>query len=220
MGIAAGTVSGVTAPTRAALSRELIARTALALTDHGGLASLSMRKLGSELGVEAMSLYHYVDSKDDLLDAVLDCLYAEVVLPVDVPDEDWELAMRRGFSSFHDVLVRHPAALEIFATRPAKSEPALNVLLWSYGRLQAVGLDVEEACHAFQFAVSFVMGHVANELGVMALVTEGEGIDLAELSDPALRTMLERRQKITSEAMFAAGLDLMVAGLRAQYDLP
>lgn len=210
----------MTAPTRATLTRNLIARTALELTDAGGLASLSMRKLGGELGVEAMSLYHYVENKDDLLDAMLDVLYNEVVLPVDVPDHDWERSMRLGFSSFHDVLVRHPAALELFSTRPARSEAALNVLLWSYGRLQAVGLGVDEACHAFQFAVSFVMGHVANEVGVMALVTEGEGIDLAGLGDPALREMLERRRAITSEAMFAAGLDLMVAGLRSQYNLP
>ncbi len=210
----------VTAPTRSALSRELIATTALALTDKGGLASLSMRKLGGELGVEAMSLYHYVDNKDDLLDAVLDQLYAEVDLPVDLPDEDWEGAMRLGFSSFHGVLVRHPAALELFATRPAKSESALNVLLWAYGRLQKVGLEGDEACHAFQFAASFVMGHAANELGVMALVNEGNEIDPATLSDPALRAMVERRRTITSEAMFAAGLDLMVAGLRTQYGLP
>jgi AcrR family transcriptional regulator len=218
--IPTGTVTGVTAPTRAALSRELIARTALALTDEGGLTSLSMRKLGSELGVEAMSLYHYVDNKDDLLDAMLDCLYAEVELPIDVPGDDWERLMRLGFSSFHDVLVRHPAALGLFATRPAKSEAALSVLMWSYGRLHAVGLDVEEACHAFHFAVSFVMGHVANELGVMALVTDGGGIDLAGVTDAALKTMLECRRTITSEAMFAAGLDMMVAGLRAQYNLP
>lgn len=216
----AGTVSEVTAPTRAALSRELIARTALSLTDEGGLASLSMRKLGSELGVEAMSLYHYVENKDDLLDAILDCLYAEVVLPLEVPDDDWEQSMRLGFSSFHDVLVRHPAALELFSSRPAKSEAALTVLLWSYGRLEAAGLEVEEACHAFQFAVSFVMGHVANELGVMALMSDGGGIDLDGLSNPELRTMLEQRRTITSEAMFAAGLNMMVAGLRAQYDLP
>lgn len=216
----AGTVSEVTAPTRAALSRELIARTALSLTDEGGLASLSMRKLGSELGVEAMSLYHYVKNKDDLLDAILDCLYAEVVLPIELPDGDWEQAVRLGFSSFHDVLVRHPAALELFSSRPAKSEAALTVLLWSYGRLEAAGLEVEQACHAFQFAVSFVMGHVANELGVMALMSDGAGIDLDSLSNPALRTMLEQRRTITSEAMFAAGLNMMVAGLRSQYDLP
>ena len=85
-----------------------------------------------------------------------------------------------------------------------------------------VGLDLDEACNAFHFAVSFVMGHAANELGVMALVTEGDGdgIDLAGLTDPALRTMVDRRRTITSEALFCAGLDMMIAGLRTQYDLP
>lgn len=216
----AGTVSEVTAPTRAALSRELIARTALSLTDEGGLAGLSMRKLGSELGVEAMSLYHYVENKDDLLDAILDSLYAEVELPLEIPDDDWEQSMRLGFSSFHDVLVRHPAALELFSSRPAKSEAALTVLLWSYGRLEFAGLDPVDAFHAFQFAVSFVMGHVATELGTLSLIRNGKGIDPDEVDDPIVRAFILESRVITSDDMFDAGLDAVVAGLRAAYRLP
>lgn len=210
----------MTAPTRAALSRELIARTALRLTDEGGLVSLSMRKLGNELGVEAMSLYHYIDNKNDLLDAVLDSLYAEVELPVDVPEHDWETAIRRGLRSFHDVLVRHPAALELFASRPAKSEVALQVLLWSYTRFQSVGLDVSQSVHALHFGVSFVMGHVASELGTMALMADGGGIDLTTIQNQELVDMLTERRTLTSEQMFDAGMEAVVAGLRAAFNLP
>ncbi len=210
----------MTAPTRAALSRELIARTALGLTDEGSLASLSMRKLGNELGVEAMSLYHYIDNKDDLLDAVLDSLYAEVQLPVDVPAEDWETAIRLGLSSFHDVLVRHPAALELFSSRPAKSEVALQVLLWAYSRFQSVGLDVAQSVHALHFGVSFVMGHVANELGTMAVVADGDGIDLSKIENQDIVAMVTERRTLTGEQMFDVGMEAVVAGLRAVFKLP
>lgn len=205
---------------RAALSRELIARTALALTDEAGLAGLSMRKLGNELGVEAMSLYHYVDNKDDLLDAVLDTLFGEVELPLDVPDDNWELAVRRGFRSFHEVLVRHPAAVELFASRPAKSEQALRVLLWSFGRFQAVGLDGSRSAKAFHVAVSFVMGHVAFELGAMALIRAGGGTDIDQVDDPELRRLIQGQRDVDSNDLFEAGLDVVVEGLRAAFELP
>ena len=210
----------MTAPTRAALSRELIARTALLITDAEGLSGLSMRKLGNELGVEAMSLYHYVENKDDLLDAILDCLYTEVELPRDVPDEDWETAIRCGLHSFHDVLVRHPAALELFASRPGKSEHSLRILLWCYGRFQSVGLDVAQSVRALHFGVAFVMGHVASELGAMALISAGDGIAVEDIQDPALAEMIQQRRTVTSREMFDAGLEAVVAGLRAAFRLP
>lgn len=198
----------------------MIARTALQLTDESGLAGLSMRKLGGMLGVEAMSLYHYVTNKDDLLDAVLDCLYCEIALPVDIPPDDWETAIRRGLRSFRQVLVDHPAALELFASRPAKTEAALDVLVWSYSRFQTVGLGVAQSCHALHFAVSFVMGHVASELGAMAILSDGTGPDPRSIENPAARDFLLQRQSISSDEMFESGLDAVVAGLRAAYRLP
>jgi TetR/AcrR family transcriptional regulator, tetracycline repressor protein len=208
------------APVRTALSRDLIARTALTLTDEQGLAGLSMRKLGSLLGVEAMSLYHYVTNKDDLLEAILECLYSEIKLPVDVPDDDWEAAVRLGLRSFRLVLVEHGAALELFASRPAKSMPAFEVLLWAYNRFQSVGLDVVQACHALHFAVSFVMGHVASELGAMALLRDGKGPDPLSFEDPATRDFLIQTKDIGSDEMFNSGLEAVVAGLRSAYSLP
>ncbi len=198
----------------------MIARTALALTDKEGLAGLSMRKLGGLLGVEAMSLYHYVTNKDDLLDAVLDCLFEEIELPRHIPDDDWELATRGGLRSFRSVLVRHRAALELFASRPGKSAAAFDVLSWSHSRFQLVGLDVAKSCQAFHFAVSFVMGHVATEMGTMALLRDGKGVDPEMVDDPAVRALMIEHRTISSDVMFESGLDAVVAGLRALYQLP
>lgn len=210
----------MTSPPRTALSRELIARTALAMTDERGLGGLSMRKLGGALGVEAMSLYHYINNKDDLLDAVLDCLFTEIDLPVDVPDEDWETATRRGLRSFHDVLVNHAAGLELFSTRPASTPEAFRVLMWAYGRFSAVGLDADEASRALQFGVSFVMGHVAVELGALGVSSEVIVVDLDEIDDPAMIEFIKTRPSISSNEMFESGMDAVIAGLRATYHLP
>ena len=125
---------------RRTLSRDVVGAAALGLIDREGLEGLSMRKLGAELGVEAMSLYHYVESKDDLLDAVLDRLYAEVDLPRDLPDEEWEKAVRLGLGAFHRVLIDHPAALVLFASRPALSPASLGVIHWSFRRFEVMGV--------------------------------------------------------------------------------
>ena len=66
---------------RAPLSRDRVLQAAVALADTGGISSLSMRKLGEALGVEAMSLYNHVASKSDLLDGMIDVVFSEIDLP-------------------------------------------------------------------------------------------------------------------------------------------
>jgi AcrR family transcriptional regulator len=210
----------VTVVERPPLSRDRIAEAALDLIDQEGLSGLSMRKLGAQLGVEAMSLYHYVRNKDDLLDAVLDRLYREIDLPA-VEDEDWERTIRAGVHSFRDVLLRHPAALELFAVRPARSPESFSVLFWAYGRFRAFGLDLADANAALHFVVSFVMGHVWSQHGTLAsLAATDDSADIGfELSDEEAR-FLEHCRDVPADTLFETGLDTVVAGLRARYDLP
>jgi len=204
----------MTDATRPALSRERIASTALELIDANGLSGLSMRKLGAELGVEAMSLYHYVTNKSDLLDAVADHLYGVIDLPTSLDPLDWERAIRLGLDAFHDVLLEHEAALELFASRRAMSAKSMGVLHWAHERFVAVGLSVEEAHKALHMAVSFVMGHAASETG-------GE-MNTEPSSDvsPEMSAYFAHVESVTPDEMFAAGVDMVVAGLRQYYDLP
>jgi len=198
---------------RPALSRERIASTALELIDTNGLSGLSMRKLGAELGVEAMSLYHYVTNKNDLLDAVADHLYGVIDLPMSVDPLDWEQAIRLGLGAFHDVLLEHEAALELFASRQVRSARSMGVLHWAHERFVAVGLSVEEAHKALHMAVSFVMGHAASE-------TRGEmtAQPSADVS-PEMSAYFAHVESVTPDEMFEAGVDMVVAGLRQYYDL-
>lgn len=200
---------------RPALSRERIAATALELIDTNGLSGLSMRKLGAELGVEAMSLYHYVTNKDDLLDAVADHLYGVIDLPISIDPLDWEQAIRLGLGAFHDVLIEHEAALELFASRQVRSARSMGVLHWAHERFVAVGLSVEQAHKALHLAVSFVMGHAASETGNGEAPAEPS----ADVS-PEMSAYFAHVETVTPDEMFAAGVDVVVAGLRQYYDLP
>src|SRR3712207_9194505 len=100
---------------RAGLSRERVLRTAIALADEGGLEALTMRKLAKELGVEAMSLYNHVVSKDNLLDGMIDLVFAEIEAPS--PDDDWRTAMRKRALSTREVLGRHRWAIGLMEGR-------------------------------------------------------------------------------------------------------
>ena len=77
---------------RAPLTRERVLQVAITIADRAGVEGLSMRKVGQELGVEAMSLYNHVANKDDLLDGMLDVLVGEIELPES--GSDWKAVLR------------------------------------------------------------------------------------------------------------------------------
>ena len=106
----------------AALSRERILETAIRLADEEGIESLTMRKLGQALGVEAMSLYYHVPSKAELVDAIVDVVVGEIELPPD--DDDWRTAIRSYAIAAHDVFIRHPWACRL-AMFPTTARPEL-----------------------------------------------------------------------------------------------
>ncbi|MDH5519199.1 MAG: TetR/AcrR family transcriptional regulator C-terminal domain-containing protein [Acidimicrobiia bacterium] len=206
---------------RATLSRELIARTALELIDNDGLDGLSMRKLGSALGVEAMSLYHYIDNKEDLLNAIVDNLYGEIELPSDIPGDDWERAFRLALHSFHDVLLRHPASLELFTTRQASSGNALTVMSWAFDRCRLAGLDPEQAANTFHFCVAFVLGHAATELGMMSRIETNEEITLPAGGgmSPGFQAFLDHIAASGNAKVFEFGLEMLFASLSSTFGL-
>ena len=100
---------------RRPLSRERVLDAAIKLADQGGLESLSMRKLGQELGAEAMAVYYYFANKDEVIDGIVDIVFSEVDLPAS--GADWKTAMRRRAVSLRDVLLRHRWAIGLMEAR-------------------------------------------------------------------------------------------------------
>ncbi|MDF0528710.1 TetR family transcriptional regulator [Tsukamurella sp. 8F] len=101
----------------AGLSRGAILDAAVALVDRDGLAALSMRRLGTALGVEAMALYHHFPSKGALLDGLVERLVGAVALPGEA-DEDWRDGLRRYAGSALETLAAHPNLVSLMLTRP------------------------------------------------------------------------------------------------------
>jgi AcrR family transcriptional regulator len=155
---------------RGPLSRERVLRTAVDLADAEGIESLSMRGLAQRLGVEAMSLYHYVRSKRDLLGGMVDLVYAEIETPSS--SGDWRAAMRRTAVSYHHVLLRHAWACNLPAT-PLDPSPALlrymNAVL---GRLRGAGFSADMAHHAYHALDSHIVGFTLWLLPFLAFAKE------------------------------------------------
>jgi AcrR family transcriptional regulator len=155
---------------RTPLSRERVLRAAVALADRGGVAALSMRKLAQELGVEAMSLYHHVANKDDILDGIVDVVFSEIELPAG--EADWKAAMRRRAISARAALRRHPWATGLMESRSTPGPATLRHHDTVLGILRKGGFSVELAAHAFSVLDSYIYGFAMQEANLPFQSTE------------------------------------------------
>ncbi len=143
-------------PPRLPLTRDRVLRAAIGLADEAGIESLSMRRLGQVLGVEAMSLYNHVANKDDILNGIVDIVESGIELPA--PGAEWKSALRRTGLSARDVFVRHPwaASLSLSATgkRPARWR-YVNAIL---GSLREAGFSADMTDLAYHALESHIAG--------------------------------------------------------------
>ena len=146
---------------RTPLNRERVLRAAVALADQGGFESLTMRRLARELGVEAMSLYNHVANKDDLLDGMVDLVFAEIELPS--TDGDWKAAMRARAVSTRDALNRHRWAIGLMEGRTTHGPANLGLHDAVLGCLRAAGFSLEMTVHAYSVQDSYIYGFALQE---------------------------------------------------------
>lgn len=160
---------------RVPLSRERIVAAALEFIDANGLAGLTMRRLGEQLGVEAMALYRYVPSKEELLDAVVESLVVrvrndEVVL--DAPRDGWQDFLQRLAHGVRRMALAHPKAFPLVASRPPEApwlRPPLRSLEWVETFLSGLldeGFSDEAALEGYRAYTSFLLGHLLLEVAV------------------------------------------------------
>lgn len=143
------------AATRHPLNKDRVLRTAIALADKGGIEALSMRKLADDLGVEAMSLYHYVANKDEMLDGITDIVASEIEAPP--VRGDWKTAVRKSAISFQDALARHPWACSLMMSNgvgPAR----LRYMELLLRRLRGAGFSPQLTHHAYHALDSHIIG--------------------------------------------------------------
>ena len=146
---------------RARLSRDRVLRAAVALADDGGIESLTMRKLGRALGVEAMSLYNHVANKDDLLNGMIDAVFAEIDLPSGAAG--WRPAMRARAISARAALARHPWATGLMESRSTPGPATLRHHDTVIGTLRGAGFSIALAAHALSVIDSYTYGFAMQE---------------------------------------------------------
>jgi len=148
---------------RAPLTRERVLSAAIELADEGGIDALSMRRLGQELGVEAMSLYNHVANKNDLLDGMTDFVLGEIELPDDEPD--WKGAVRRSAVSAHATLRRHRWASRL-AMEPARNIPVrARNMEWTLRQFREGGFSADLTYHAYHALDAHIWGFTLWESG-------------------------------------------------------
>ncbi len=151
-----------TAPRRRTpLSRDRVLRAAIRLADEGGLESVSMRKLGQVLRVEAMSLYKHVANKDDILDGIADLVMGDFEVPS--RDIDWKTSIRRSTISAHQTLLRHPWASSLIESRLSAGPSRMRYLDAVIGVLSGAGFPMPVVIRAIMALDSHTYGFVLQE---------------------------------------------------------
>jgi AcrR family transcriptional regulator len=149
---------------RERLTRERVLLAALDLADSSGVEALSMRRLGQELGVEAMSLYNHVANKDDLLDGMVDIVFGEISLPE--PGEDWKEAMRRRAVSAREALARHPWAIGRMESRSRPGPETLRHHDAVIRCLREGGFSISLTAHAYSLLDSYIYGFALQQVSL------------------------------------------------------
>ena len=145
----------------AALSRDEIVRTAIAVADAEGAEAVNMRRIARELGSGTMSLYWHVASKDELLDMMIDAIVGDAQAPES--SGDWRADLRAGACTTRDALHRHQWAVNFMSTRPPAGPKMLRNLERSLGALDGLGLDKATALTTLMAVGTYVLGAVLRE---------------------------------------------------------
>lgn len=210
---------------RLPLSRDRILVTATEIADERGVAAVTMREVGSRLGVEAMSLYNHVANKDDILDGMVDLVVGQLDIPADAGD--WREAMRRRAISARDVFDRHPWVPALLDSRESSGPTRLRYLDSILGALVRAGFSIDGAQRAFSLLDSYIYGFGIQQVNFSA----EDGASTEEMAEailayipaeeyPYLHRMASHAMKVgyDADADFAFGLEIILDGLERVLD--
>ena len=189
----------------AGLSKQRVVAEGVRLADHEGIDGLSMRRLAGALGAGAMSLYHYVANKEEVLDAMVDVVFQEIELPPE--DTDWQSAMRRRSVSAREALARHRWAIGLMESRTTPGPANLRHREAFTACLRKAGFSVLTATHANWLLDVYVYGFALQEASLPFDTAD----ELAEMIENAYLPQLPPDEfpylNESAEALAAAGYD-------------
>jgi AcrR family transcriptional regulator len=206
---------------RKPLNRERVLRAALAMADTNGIESVSMRKLGEAVGVEAMSLYNHVPRKADLLDGLIDLVFGEIELPP--AGVGWRTAMRERAIAIRAALSRHRWAIGLMESRTSPGPATLRHHDAVLGCLRGAGFPVALAAHAYAVLDSYIYGFALQEASLpfdtgeetaelaQAMLAQFPAEDYPHLAEFTFEHVLQPGYDYGRE--YEYGLDLILDGL-------
>jgi AcrR family transcriptional regulator len=200
---------------RRPLSRRRILEAAVRFVDREGLEALSMRKLGSELGVEAMSLYNHVPNKGALLDGMVEVLLGELNIPPE--EEGWERRVREAYRAFRRLAHEHPNVFPLLVVRPPDTMDGIWLVEEFLKTLRGAGFAPETSLHAFRTLSSYASGYAMAEIRGFAMEPAGARAGAATLSPedfPNIHELDASLRHVDHDAEFEFGLDLILSGLK------
>jgi AcrR family transcriptional regulator len=216
---------------RATLSREIIVRAALEIADTEGLAAVSIRRVAAALGARTMSLYTYIDSKDDLLDLMADEVAGEVLVDGELPG-DWRAAITMIANRERDVALRHAWIVELVNThgRGVVGPNSLRHLEQSMAALSGLEVSTNDAWRIIGAVDGYMLGCVTQEIREREVVGE-RGIALSDreaLMQPYLQRLIDSGDFVnitpllkngipSISANFERGLSWMLDGIERTY---
>jgi AcrR family transcriptional regulator len=217
----------MTTKAREKLNRDRIVDAALGIMDREGLEAVTMRRVAREVGVEAMSLYHHVADKDDLLDGVC----ARVMTDFRIPERDdrpWSERARHGAREWRRVLKSHPNVIALFAERskPMTEVDSLRPMEYALSLIMESGADEREAVQVFNVLGGYIMGFVMMETGQMftAGALDAQQPDAAAIAAtfptaqlPCIAAALPHLATCDPDEQFEFGLDLLLGGLQTRF---
>lgn len=189
---------------------------ALDLIDRQGVDGFSMRKLGAELQVDPMAIYHYLPNKGALFDGVVELLWMEVPLDGLSPGESWAEHLASFMRRFRAVLRAHPRAVSIVGTRPAVTPAMLGLLDRAFGQLTGAGLSSIDAIDLVNCLAAYTTGHVLAEVGEAVGGDEIEPDSFYHSLDPEtyphLVAAFSEGYEYDPDGQFEHGLQAMLQG--------
>lgn len=167
------------------LTRERIVSAALAIVDMDGLGALSMRRLGSELGVDPMAVYYHVPNKEALLDAIVEAVMADIDLAADDPKASAEERILIAARAYRDAMLAHANALPIVLTRGPRTPTAMRPVELLIGILRGAGLTPSDA--------------IAGMNAIAAAVRGTTGMAADDSSAPTLRALRSMSEELPAD---------------------
>ena len=206
---------------RSTLTRDKVLESAIELADEIGIESLTIRKLADRLGVGAMTIYHHIPSKEEIIDGMVEIVFIEIQMPP--TDVDWESAIRQRCVSARNVLNRHPWAAPLMESRMSPGPANLSHHDAVIGCLRSGGMSIQMAAHAYAILDSFIYGFAFEE----ATLPGGGGEGIAEIAEEIASNFpvdeYPHLAELTFEHVlepgysfgdsFEFGLDLIIEGL-------